>query len=81
MAQRIEGLEKGDAPLLARPLYSITPRMFGKVLTPIKVKARRPLVAWLDGLFGLAVEKSGKVEPRLHVLVQLRAAQIVECPF
>jgi hypothetical protein len=55
--------------------------MFGKVLTPIKVKARRPLAAWLEGLFGLAVEKRGRVEPRLQTLVQLRAAQIVECPF
>jgi hypothetical protein len=81
VTQRIEGLEQRDAPLLARPLYLITRRMFGKVLTPIKVKARRPLAAWLEGLFGLAVEKRGRVEPRLQTLVQLRAAQIVECPF
>lgn len=81
MAPRIRVLEKGDAPVLARPLYFISRRMFGKVLTPLKVQARRPWVAWLDGLFGLAVEKRGKVEARLHSLVQLRAAQVVECPF
>lgn len=81
MSQRIEGLEERDAPLLARPAYWITKRMFGKVLTPIKVGARRPGIMWLGNLLGLAVEKSGKVERRIHALAQLRAAQIVECPF
>jgi len=81
MALRVEGLEEGEAPLLARPAYWITRRMFGKVLTPIKVQARRPGIMWLGNLLGLAVEKSGKVEKRLHALAQLRAAQVVECPF
>ena len=81
MSQRVEGLEEKDAPLLARPAYWVTKRMFGKVLTPIKVQARRPGIMWLGNLLGLAVEKSGKVERRVHALVQLRAAQVVECPF
>jgi hypothetical protein len=81
MEQRVAGLEEKEAPLLARPAYWITRRMFGKVLTPIKVQARRPAVMWLGNLLGLAVERSGKVERRLHALAQLRAAQVVECPF
>ena len=55
--------------------------MAGKVLTPLKVQAHRPAVAWMGNLLGVAIEKSGKIEARLHTLVQLRAAQIVECPF
>jgi hypothetical protein len=81
MTQRVEGLEEKDAPLLARPVYWVTKKMFGKVLTPIKVQARRPGIMWLGNLLGLAIEKSGKIERRMHTLVQLRAAQVVECPF
>jgi len=43
--------------------------------------AHRPSIAWFGNLFGIAIEKSGKVEQRIHLLVQLRTAQIVECPF
>ena len=53
----------------------------GKVGTSLKVLAHRPSIAWFGNLFGLAIEKSGTVEKRIHLLAQLRAAQIVECPF
>lgn len=81
MAQRVRGLEEAEASLLMRPIFFISRRMFGKVVTPIKVQAHRPGIAWLSNLLGGAIERSGKVEARLHTLVQLRAAQIVECPF
>ena len=81
MAQRIRGLEEREASLLVRPIFWISRRMFGKVLTPLKVQAHRPGIAWMGNLLGVAIEKSGRVEARLHTLVQLRAAQIVECPF
>lgn len=55
--------------------------MFGKVVTPIKVKARRPGILWTDAWLGLAIEKSGKLPKRLHTIVQLRVAQMIECPF
>ena len=81
MTLRVQALEERDAPLAARPLYRIVRRMFGKDLTPVKVQARRPGILWLGSLLGAAIERSGKVEKRLHTLVQLRAAQVVECPF
>ncbi len=77
--QRIEGLEK--PPFLVKPLYMGSRKMLGKVVKPLKVLARTPLIAWFGNLFSLSIEKSGKVEGRIHVLVQLRAAQIIECPF
>ena len=43
--------------------------------------AHRPSIAWFGNLFGIAIEKSGQVEQRIHLLAQLRAAQMVECPF
>ena len=81
MAQRIRGLDENQAPLLARPVYWLTRKMFGKVLTPIKVQARRPGIMWFGNLLGLAIQRSGRVDARLHTLAQLRAAQIVECLF
>lgn len=79
--ERIRGLEKKEAPLLARQMYWASKKMFGKALMPIKVQARRPGIAWLGNLLGLAIEKSGKVETRIHTLVHLRAAQTIGCPF
>lgn len=77
--QRIEGLE--NPPLSVKPLYAGSRKMLGKVVKPIKVLARAPLIAWFGNLFSLSIEKSGKLEGRIHVLAQLRAAQIIECPF
>ncbi|HEX8368467.1 MAG TPA: hypothetical protein VF604_07995 [Pyrinomonadaceae bacterium] len=77
--RRIRGLEK--APLAMKLLYLASKKMVGKVVEPLKVQAHRPSIAWFGNLLGLVIEKSGKVEARIHVLAQLRAAQIVECPF
>lgn len=79
--QRIIGLEESEAPLSVKPLYIGSKKTVGKVVTPLKVQAHRPSIAWFGNLLGLAIQKSGKVEARIHVMAQLRAAQIVECPF
>ncbi len=79
--QRIKGIEEDKVPLLVKPLYMASKKMVGKIVEPLKIQAHRPSIAWFGNLLGLAIEKSGKVEARIHVLAQLRAAQIVECPF
>jgi alkylhydroperoxidase family enzyme len=81
MMQRIKAIEEADAPIILKPLYIGFKRIAGKVGTSLKVLAHRPSIAWFGNLFGLAIEKSGTVERRIHLLAQLRAAQIVECPF
>ncbi len=81
MAQRIKAIEEADAPIILKPLYIGFKRIAGRVGTSLKVLAHRPSIAWLGNLFGLAIEKSGTVERKIHLLAQLRAAQIVECPF
>jgi hypothetical protein len=81
MSQRLSNLEGKEVPFLARPVYWISKRIVGKVVTPIKVKARRPGILWTDNFLGVAIDRSGKLPKRLHTIVQLRAAQIVECPF
>ncbi len=81
MTQRIKGIEEKDAPFFLKPLYIGFRKLVGKVGTSLKVSAHRPSIAWFGNLFGIAIEKSGKLERRIHLLAQLRAAQIVECPF
>lgn len=81
MKPRIKSIEETDAPIILKPLYIGFKRIAGKVGTSLKVLAHRPSIAWFGNLFGLAIEKSGTVEKRIHLLAQLRAAQIVECPF
>ena len=81
MTQRIKSIEETDAPVILKPLYMGFKRIVGKVGTSLKVSAHCPSIAWFGNLFGLAIEKSGKVDQRIHLLAQLRAAQIIECPF
>ncbi|MGC2237523.1 MAG: hypothetical protein WA584_15270 [Pyrinomonadaceae bacterium] len=81
MGKRINGIEEDKAPLLMKPLYMASKKMVGKVVEPLNVQAHRPSIAWFGNLLGLVIDKSGKVEARIHIMVQLRAAQIVECPF
>lgn len=81
MTQRIQGVEEQQASIFLQPLYSGCKKIYGSVVTSLKVQARRPGIAWAGSILGLSIEKSGKVEARIHVLAQLRTAQIVECPF
>lgn len=81
MTLRIKPIEESKAPFWIKPLYSAYKKIVGKVGTSLKVQAHRPSIAWFGNLFGLSIEKSGKVEKRIHFLAQLRAAQIIECPF
>jgi alkylhydroperoxidase family enzyme len=81
MTARIKGLEENEAPILIKPLYMAYKKIVGKVTSSVKVQAHRPSIAWFANLLGIAIERSKKVEPRLHFLVQFRTAQIVECPF
>ena len=80
-ARRIRGLEENEASILVKPLFAGSRKILGKVVQPLKVMARRPGIAWFGNLLGLAIEKSGKVEARIHVMAQFRAAQVIECPF
>jgi alkylhydroperoxidase family enzyme len=77
--QRISGVEEDKAPLWIKPLFAGSKKVVGKVTGMLKVQARRPGIAWFGNLTGLAIEKSGKFEKRIHVFVQFRAAQMVEC--
>ena len=76
---RIRPLERKETPLASRPFLFLLKKMFGKELTPYRVIARRPKILWLSGLLGKYI--SGTVESWIHELAQLRAAQMIGCPF
>jgi hypothetical protein len=78
---RIEGLTARRAPWSALPIYGIWKRIFGKVLTPHAVLAHRPSLLWTLFLSSIALHLSRVVDRKLKILVSLRAAQMVGCPF
>jgi len=78
---RIRPLERNEASLSARLLFSAIKRQVGKVLTPIKVQAHRPGIMWGFTAMTMAVEFSKGADKIVKRLVTLRTAQIVGCPF
>jgi hypothetical protein len=76
---RIAPLER--TPWILKPFFFVTRRMFGKILTPDRVYARRPLILLTRALLMAAVEYSTVLDKRVKRIVSIRTAQIVGCPF
>jgi hypothetical protein len=77
---RIEGIDQKRAGWLMKPIYALMKRRFGKVLRPTTVMAHRPGVAW--GFLGATVALAGGIVPAAtKLMVSLRAAQLIGCPF
>jgi hypothetical protein len=81
MALRIKGLEINEVPIFARPIYWACKKLYGKVITPIKVRSRRPKILYAEGILDKAIHSKSKVGHRILTLAELRVAQIIECPF
>ena len=78
---RITALERNQAPLSVRWMYGRVRKMFGKELTPFKVRARVPKLAWAEAVMEVLLQRSYTLPARLHEIAQLRAAARVGCPF
>ena len=78
---RIRGLEKKEAPWLARIFYRPIEKQFGKMLTPYKVWAYRPWPLLAISIFSLAAARSKVVDLKIKTLTSIRAAQLIGCPF
>lgn len=78
---RINGIDPKQAPFTMRFIFNKIRKMVGRDLTPQLIAARVPRVFWLHGLAQwLLFEKSG-VPQRQGVIVALRTAARVGCPF
>jgi hypothetical protein len=78
---RIRPLERNEASLSARLLFSAIKRQVGKVITPMKVQAHRPGIMWGSAVMSMALEFSKGADKIVKRLVTIRTAQIVGCPF
>lgn len=78
---RLARLEPKQTPWTARPLLALLRRVFGKVLTPYAVYARKPGILWASFANTVALDRSRSVPRRVKLLASLRAAQMIGCPF
>ncbi len=78
---RIRPVENREASYSMRLLFAIMKRMAGRVLTPNRVQAHCPGIAWGGTVLTATLEFAKKTDPNLKRLVALRVAQIVGCPF
>jgi hypothetical protein len=78
---RIEGVPPRRAGLLVRLVYRLSRRMIGKVPEPLAIAAHNGWI--LQGYTGyeFALGRARRVDARLKVLAELKAAALVGCPF
>lgn len=78
---RIEAVERPRG-MATRLAYWMSRRMFGKVLTPLKViYARKPGLLPLAMHIGRTMEKGLSLEPSLRLLIQVQVARLNGCAF
>ena len=78
---RIEGLEKNQAPWHLRWFYRVMRKMFGKDLTPVKQQMRLPGMVWGSIAMEAGLARKRKVSLRFIQLGKVRTASRVGCPF
>jgi alkylhydroperoxidase family enzyme len=78
---RIEPLPKRKAHPLVRWTYGASRREFGRDVDPLGVYAHAPRLLLGYGAFEKATAKEHRVEERLKVLAETKAAAIVNCEF
>ena len=78
---RIEGVQQARAGLLTRLAYWMSRRMLGKVVEPLTITAHNPWVFRAYGGFEWAIRKASRVDDKLKVLAQIKAATLIGCPF
>lgn len=78
---RITGVEPSNLPFLMRFVFDKVRKIFGKDLTPSKVKARVPRAFWASFALDYIWSNSTGVPSRLRTLLYLRTASRVGCQF
>jgi hypothetical protein len=78
---RIEGIDPRQAPVLMRQVFKRVRKVLGRDLTPQKIAARVPRVFWVNVLTEWLLGQKAAVPQRLRMLITLRTAVRVGCPF
>jgi hypothetical protein len=78
---RIEGIDPARASLPMRLIFKMVRKMVGRDLTPQKIAARVPRVFWFHALANWLLFQKPNVPQRQVMIVTLRTAARVGCPF
>ncbi len=78
---RIEGIDPRRTSFFMRQIFKKVRKMLGRDLTPQKISARVPRVFWTDAVGEWLLGQKAAVPHRLQMLLTLRTAVRVGCPF
>ena len=78
---RIEGIDPKRTSFMIRWVFKKTRKMLGRVLTPQTITARVPRVFWFDTIGEWLLGQKAGVPHRQQMLLSLRTAVRVGCPF
>jgi hypothetical protein len=78
---RIDGLESSQAGLVARFVYWVTKRKFGRVMLPVKINAHHPRLLRAMGAMEMGQQAARSVDPVIKMLAQVKVAMMIGCPF
>jgi alkylhydroperoxidase family enzyme len=78
---RIEGVPSSKAGPLVRLVYRLSRRRLGRDVDPVAVYAHAPGLLMGYGMFEQSTGKQHRVEERLKVLAETKAAAVVNCEF
>jgi AhpD family alkylhydroperoxidase len=78
---RIQGVRDGQGNPFVRFAFRETRKRVGRVVAPMRVLARRPLLMAGNGAMEIAFDRSHVVDEHLKELATLKAAALVGCPF
>jgi hypothetical protein len=78
---RIEGVDPAKTSFAMRYVFKQVRKMLGRDLTPQKIAARVPRVFWVTAIMSWLLDQKAKVPQRQRMLLTLRTATRVGCPF
>lgn len=78
---RVEGVDPQKTSFPMRFMFNKVRKMLGRDLTPQKITARVPRVFWLGALAEWLLGRKAAVPQRQRMLLTLRTASRVGCPF
>ena len=78
---RVEGISPQQASFLMRQVFKKVRKMLGRDLTPQKIAAGVPRVFWINALAEWLLGQKAVVPQRQRMLLTLRTATRVGCPF
>lgn len=78
---RISGVSRDQAGIFVRLAYWLTRRKVGKVITPVTLYAHHPRLLRAHAHMEMGQEQSCSVSAVLKILVQVKVAMMIGCPF